>query len=566
MEWRRIVNAAFGHPKSLHRIACRGSNADSAALTPLLLLEEAPHPAAALVVAAMAQKNLAPPIHAALAPSVAPALAAWRDDQRWTDRAIGDAVPTTLASGVAEMVGALRDRSAALHDAVAIVVRGGDSAAVDRCLATLGASGWMTLDGDLRTALLTRADIAARGWVWSALDAQQRAATVQAAKPGPLVAAQIIGRIGAAAWRATDPDLRRDLIGSAWRDSGCVPMTASAWSGMTDDERTLLVTTVTVYRKASDARNLLERLGPAGRAALTVKQRAEIESCARKDDAWAVLALRGADAGWSALSDQERRAVLAATEEKPWRVSALLHIVGATGWRAMTADEQTRLADVVRRTSDALFACPPALWRALAGDALPPATDSPAYAADHWRAEDADADLGDLPAMHQALVLALAPWRAADAAPDSVRVRRLRAGWDALTDDERVALALAHPSAPAVVAAAARLAGGGAAALDAVGEAAARVVTATGGADVKRAVGDLLRAPDDWRAWMVAFAPTADDPPEVWGAWRAAARRGVIDNLAICARLATGGRGDFDARRTVRRVSCGMLDRRRRRS
>ena len=196
-----------------------------------------------------------------------------------------------------------------------------------------------------------------------------------------------------------------------------------------------------------------------------------------------------------------------------------------------------------------LFRSLPALWAAIAGDALRPAAKIPAHAADDWRVEDADADLGSLPPSHQAVVLALAPWRTEDAAPAPVRMQRLLDAWDALSDDERAALVLAHPSVLATVAAAARRCGGASAAVAAVGATVGRFAAATGGADAKGIVGAMLRTPDDQRDRMASFAPTAADPPEAWSAWRRAVRRGIIADLAPCARLA-----DYAPRRARRRA------------
>ena len=554
MTWSDIIAAAAGRPKALDEVICRSRDDDVAVLKTLLLLEETPHPAAALVAAATSPEELAPPIQAALAPSVAPALAAWRADPLWVDRAVGATMPWGLAWGVAGVVGALRDRPADLCAAVDIVLHMGSDDAVARCLKALSANGWEALGEDRRGALLTRAAADDLGWVWGALDDAQRAAAVQAAADHPSVAAVLIGRIGADAWRATAPPLRERLLSAAACASYWMVETAPAWAGMTDDERKTLATAAVAGAEAMDAFLLLERLDSVGRATLAVAQRAALDARARTHDPWRVLTWRAADAGWGALKDDERRAVLAAAEAAPWRVAVLLRDVGAAGWRAMAADEQARIAGAVRRDPDVFFRCPPTLWTALAGDDPPPATDMPADAPLSWRAEDADADLGGLPPSHQALVLALAPWRPEDAAPDSVRGTRLRAAWNQTSADARAALATAHPLMLAPVAAAAHMCGGASVARAAVGATAAWVVTATGGSDAKRAVGAMLRDPARWRSWMIAFAPTDDDPPEAWAAWEVAVRRGVIDDVTLCARLAAKEREESNRSRALRRA------------
>ena len=537
MDWTVILGAATGQAAALEQVVERPSS-DRAALQTLLPLDEAPHPAAALVAAATVQEDLAAPIQAALAPYVAPALAAWRADPHWAERVVGDQARRNLPRGVARMVGALRDRPAAHHDAVAIVVRSGDSFAISRCLDALGVAGWRALEADRRAALLQKAPPAALGRVWSALDDAQRADATQQAASSARSAARLIGRIGAAAWDATDPALRRALIDAVARDPYWVHKTAPAWTGMTDDERDVLARAVIEQGDAPDAFALLEDLGVAGRAMLTADRRAALDARARENDAVRVRLLRVADGDGEALTDAERTAILAAAEREPWRVADLLRAIGATGWRALRADERERLAAIVRRTPDALFSCPPALWADLAGKNPPPANVLPKDIAEYWLDEDADADLGGLPPSHQAVVLALAPWRRKEAAPDSVRMQRLRAAWDQTPADERVALAIAHPLMLATVAAAARLHGGASAAVAAVGATVGRFAAATGGADAKRAVGAMLRTSDHWRGWMVAFAPTDGDPPEAWAAWRVAAQRGVIADLALCGRLA----------------------------
>ena len=537
-DWSMILNAADGRPEGLGRVFWGASN-DCAALISLALLRSQPHPAAALVAAAkMVRSPGALLFHAALAPHVAPALAAWRADPQWVARAVGADVGRDLARGVAVMSGALRDRPAALRDAVAIVLRDGDGAAIDRCLAALGADGWRALEDDLRRALLTRAPAAALGRVWAALDEAPRAAAAQAVKTAAGAAA-FIERIGAA-WHAVDPTLRKRLIDAVARTPNRVVKTAPAWPSMTEDERETLATATVARSSARRVLRLLAALGAAGRATLTAAQRAALETRAMDPPhAWRVLALRAADGGWDALTGDERRAVLAAANQSANRAAALLRIVGAAAWFAMSADEQSRLAAVIRRTPIMVFACPPALWHALGEDDAPPASPVLWEAWEEWRAEDADADLRRQPAAHRAIVLALAPWRRTDAAAGAVRPQRLRAAWSEMTPDKRVVAATEHPFVPSAVAAAARLVGGAADAADTVGETVARVAAATGGAiTATRVVGDLLASFDGWRDWMNDFAPAAADPPEAAEGWRAAAQRGFVPDPAICARLA----------------------------
>ena len=556
MEWELIFNAAIGHSKSLNEFLFRGPSINDEALIALLLQEEAPSAPAALVAAAGTLRQWsAPLILAALAPHAAPALAAWRADPLWPGRAIGAAAMRWAPQVVVEMVGALRAHPAALRDAVAIALRDGNHAAVACRLDALGAAGWRALEDDQRGALLARAAPDDLGRVWAALDETQRAATAQRAEGSLGAAARLIRSIGAA-WKTTDPALRRRLIDAVERNPKETLATAPTWSDMTDDERERLATTVIEHGNAESALTLLRDLGPAGRAALTADRRAALEARVPAEHAMDVLALRAADDGWDALTKDERGAVLAMAERDVRTVPRLLRIVGGAGWNAMQPNDRRRLAAVVRRRTTVLFACPPALWPALTHNRLPPTTRIPYEIIPCWRAEDADADLSGLSEMHQALVLALARWRQDDVAPTSVRLRRLCAAWNAMSANERMTFVLAHRFAAPAVAAAVRLRGDAASVAAAVGATIARVVTATGGAAIKRDVASMLRTFDAWRPWTAVFAPTDADPPDVWAAWDDAAQRGYVLDSAICMRLAAKRRTPDDSG-ALRRVRGG---------
>ena len=557
-DWRLIISAAEDRPNAIERIVSHARIDNLAGLATLLLLEKSPPGEAALVVVAKTlQLSEAPgPMQAALAPQLAPALATWRADPQWAVRMVGAAAQEGLASGVSYAPVALRSHPAALRDAVAIVLRDCAAHDVARCLDALGADGWAMLEDAQRTAVASTIDASFLGWSWTRLDAPQRAAAARQAASSTNDAANVVAwlirRIGAAAWRTTEPTLRRELINvvasAPWR----VAVTAPAWTGMTDDERARLIAAVVAHGTPWDALLLLDALGAVGRATLTAEQRAALDGRAMEGPgAWRVLAWRAADVGWDALSAKERRAVLAMGQDDR-RTPDVLRTVGAAGWSALRPDEQAHLA-LVRYRPHVLFECPPALWADLAGKDLPPAPYVPWNALKTWRAEDVDDDLGRLPAAHQALVLALAPWRREDAAPDSVRLQRLRAAWRALQADDRVALVRAHPSVLPTVAAAARLRGGAAAATTAVGETVVRLAAGNGAADdAKRtAVADLCTT-GRWRDWMVAFAPTDGDASDVWKAWCDAARRGLVADSDVCVRLAASGPRESESRRALR--------------
>ena len=130
---------------------------------------------------------------------------------------------------------------------------------------------------------------------------------------------------------------------------------------------------------------------------------------------------RAADAGQDARTGDERDVVLAAAEEKPWRVNDLLRAIGVAEWRTLSDDDRARRADGVRRTpplrSD--HAATPRRRRRIVRRAhrrLRPSC---------WRA----------------------PWRPSDAAADAARGTRMRAaastGVHAVT---RGGGAMRHPS------------------------------------------------------------------------------------------------------------------------
>ena len=539
MEWGKIVDAVRGHPSSLAWVApLWGADvAAHAALTTLLLLDDSPHPTATLVVLADGAEPSAPAIQAALASHIEPALASWRADPQWCERAVAARGREPLIiEGVAAALGALTDRPVALRDAVAIALRDGPRWCVGICLKALGAVGWRALGGEQRAALLQQAPPEDVGWVWSAIDEASRAAAVQRAAAVPEDAARLIVNAGGA-WRDAEPATRRVLIDVVERNLRWVADVAPAWTNLMDDERARLATAVTDCGAARLAVDVLDRIGRAGRAMLTVEQRSALDALALEAYPWRVLAMRVADGGWDALTEEERGYLLAYVEERWSCIPFLLHIIGMARWDALPPNDRRRLAAAVAPRPAPFFRCPPALWFDLAGHALPPATKITKEIVAHWRAKDAAADLGRLPLSYQALVLALAPWRREDAAKDSARSTRLLAAWGALPEDERVALALAHPRVLATVAAAARRRGGASAAAAAVAETVARLASVTDGADAKRVVGAMLRTPDRWRPWMIAFAPIADDPPKVQEEWLASARGGFVPDLALCARL-----------------------------
>ena len=542
MNWTQIINAAAGQADALFSIMYRIPDRTHAALATLLLLDDAPHPTTALVVLPMTSL----PVQAALAAHVAPALAAWRADPLWPERAVSRQARERLAWCVVGMVVALREHPAAQRDAIDLVLDHGDERNVEDLLYQIGVDGWRKLDADRRDTLLKKAPAEALAWIWTDLNKSQREKAALDVLFHSYSSALFIGNIGDVAWRTTDPNLRDRLIFKAVIRSTDIDATARTWPGMTADERKKLAMNVIDHRDASAASLLLDRLGTAGRATLTDDQRARLESLAMARCAWSVLKHRITDAGWGtapvtgwgAASVKDRSAALAAAEQSAMCAADLLRTVGAAGWDAMSPDEQERIATVIRANPRSIVHCPPALWRALAVHPLPPATEMPTSVIGGWRAEDVDVDLSHLPPAHRAVLLGSAMWRWDDVAKESVRMQRLCDAWNEMTADERVDVATAHPFVLAAVAAAARRRGDVTAAIHTVGETFARIVAATADTEARRAVAAMLREPNGWRDWMAGFAPDDSDPPEVWTAWADAALRGCVLDPALCARLA----------------------------
>ena len=476
-----------------------------------------------------------PMVQAALRPQIAAALAAWRADPTWADRFADSALKETMIEIVLDEIKTLctlpaaqRDDLDELRNAVDIVLHLDRSSIVGDALEALGVAGWRALDDDRRRALLEKAPVEAYGWIWTELDATRHEKAVQEAISRRSTAPGFIRSIGAR-WEAVDPTLRARLLNffGDFEVHG-VLMCASLVPFMSNDERTTFVNAMLKCVHEGTALPLLEKLGAAGRMKLTAEQRAAIEARVPTNDSWhmgMVRALRAADIVWTDASDEDRRTMLSSAKQGYTDVSELLSIVGVAGWRALPEDERRQLAEVVRRTPDALFRCPPALWADLAGDDLPPATDVPWNTPERWRIEDADADLSALSAAHQALVLALAPWRPEDITPDSARMQRLSAAWNEMSAHQRVSLVLSHPHVLPMVAAAARVCGGPESAAHAVGETSSRIVKIAS-YDLNAAWRAVVASDDDMarvkRFSRPEFPPSSGDVSDVRNAFRTA--------------------------------------------
>ena len=143
-EWDVILNAAIGRAVRLIRSLIGSTRT----IGPLA--------AAPPVAAATVREGLAPPTQATPAPPTQAAPADWRADPQWVARAVSANARSRLPWGVAPLVGALRDRPAALRGAVASVLRDGPSRDVARCLDldARGAAGRRAPEEDQRAAQL----------------------------------------------------------------------------------------------------------------------------------------------------------------------------------------------------------------------------------------------------------------------------------------------------------------------------------------------------------------------------------------------------------------------------
>ena len=547
MDWTSTLSGARGRRDALKWMLRTASAAEQSLFVTLVILDPSPEPPTALTAATLAvsdspMRTVAPLVLPLLAPQVRAATSAWRSHPTWARTVVGDHGHDRLIRGVASIARLFRGDAATLDAIVTLALHDGDAAALDRCAESLGADGWRAADPRLRAEAEHRMRIAtptAFGFVWDALDDAQRVAVVQRLEDSD-DAAELIGRIGAAAWQATDRTLRRRLIETAtlhpWRLDRC----ASAWGGMDDDEIASIAAAAADHESDRAASALLSRIGRIGRKRLGVNQRAALERSAAASDAWTVFLLRAQDFPWSRFPRRMRDRAILEAERAPDFAAALLCAVGTDGWRAMSRTEQEGVRIGALRQSSWFFRCPPALWADIAAGVPPPIAACPYDAAGDWTLDDLPASL---PPLYHTLALGAAPWNDADGAGAGRRTARrmtqLLAAWRALSDSERRSVAHACPHALPAVAVAARR------------RRRRRVQETIAEAIAWAALAD--RAPQDelalliadrthngacWRAAMEHAVVTEQDSPEVWEAWRKAARRGWVGRLDLCARSA----------------------------
>ena len=495
MDWTCTLSAALGRSDALARLLDDSENQDQdlLMLATLALTSPAPPPATALATATAAIRSadgIAPLLVRAFRDSLREAIAAWRQDATWPHAAVGCRAPFLLwrmarilrylydpparAADADEHVGSGVGAAdaATIADAVAIVLRDGDVHAVCACIESLDAPAWRTLDEAQRAALFARGSdgwVYVLGAVWTGLAPEQRARVVRFIESERRSQAPfLVGRIGAAAWRRTEPALRQRLIGVVVHEGRDISACAPAWHGMLARERDRVVAAMIAQNNAWDAWRLLEDIGADGRTLLAGGQRRSMDQLIAKDYPWASMLIRAADKNreWIGLPHADRCTALQKAEMNARLAAELLHAVGVAGWTAMRDDERARVLRGVRRARDGVFWLPPAFWKEAFADSPPPLTACPAPAAKTWRIDGA---LGDLSPPYRALALALAPWTDADLRGATDRMAHLTTAWRATDEATRLAAISAHPQMPAAVAAAARLLGDRAAGNDVFG-------------------------------------------------------------------------------------------------
>ena len=538
--WNRILGAARGRRNDVIWAMTHGDPTDVAFFLAFVVADPSPSPQATLAAITLATRRhdaMAALLPAALAPPLRRALAAWRRTPTPSASGVDADLWRAMTWGVADAVRTIRRDDVALRYAVAIVLRHAEDRVSGACLEALDAAGWRALTETQRNALFER--VATRmpfafGTVWSALGDGRRAAIIRQAARSPVVAARLIGRIGAAAWRAMDAETRRLLCKRVIADAVWVPETAPAWNGMTDAEIARLADAVIALRDGRSAQRTLECAGADGRKRLSAPQRAALDAQAALHAPVRVLLMRAADNGWNGLSDQERDQALCAIDD-PRNAAALVRAVGAPGWAMMNDEERARVRRGMSRT-DLVLACPPDLWTILAPDGLPPISLRPTIDPNLW---SADADLGMAPADYRTMVVALAPWRTGDIDGTTDRIQRVLATWSEMTDRERHDLALAMPWVAPAVAAAARLQQNHHV-LDGVMDLLIRRAAqeTDNRDDIAILLTSRLRRFDLWRDVMDDAVPTDITSPEAWSAWNVAVQRGWVVNDNVCALLA----------------------------
>ena len=372
MNWTQIINAAAGQADALVSIMHREPDRTHAALATLLLLDDAPHPTTALVVLPMTSL----PVQAALAAHVAPALAAWRADPLWPERAVSRQARERLAWCVVGMVVALREHPAAQRDAIDLVLDHGDewntALAASFLLDRLGPAGRATLTDDQRARLESlamaqdawsdlkrRITDAGRGTApvtgWGAASVEDRSAALAAAEQSAMCAADLLRTVGAAGWDAMSPD-EQARIATVIRANPrsivhCPPALWRALAVHPLPPATEMPTSVIGGWRAEDVDVDLSHLPPAHRAVLLGSAMWRWDDVAKES----VRMQRLCDA-WNEMTADERvdvatahpfvLAAVAAAARRRGDVTAAIHTVGETFARivAATADTEARRA------------------------------------------------------------------------------------------------------------------------------------------------------------------------------------------------------------------------------
>ena len=546
MSRMRLIGAAEGRREGLRWAL---NDAEIRAIMPLMTLaviDDAPSPQLALTAAARGMDTTAGPLLVSLlAPHLRPAIAAWRRDPMWLCAAVRSDKHQRLIRCVARLCGTFRDDPAALDDAVAVLLRDAGGEIIGDGIAALGAAGWRVLDVRKQVDLFRQAFAwppYALGAVWEALSPKQRDMTLQLIGKHATLSAYFLERLSVDVWSSLSPDWQRRLVARA-ASTPWTHLPASLWSDMDDDAVATWVNAILARKNEWEALTALQSLGVA-RTRLTADQRAAIEQIAGQKHWWRIALFRVADDGWATAATDRRRAIIETAVADEANVAALLRAIGVSGWMAMDADEHERIRTCVRRKPTSFFLCPPALWRHLQFSDPPPLAACPSEAFARW---DAASDIGPLPWPYHAVVLALAPWSAADVRGETERMERLVHVWCAMTEAERDALIESQPLALPVIAAVGRRC-----AAHGMHRSDARSAAVTAGALAIRAMADPADLQNAFVSFLttwfgasdlkteatIAAMTTLGDMPQVERALRQAAQRGKVADPALCALLA----------------------------
>lgn len=319
--------------------------------------------------------------------------------------------------------------------------------------------------------------------MWSALNDEARDRIAAAAARYSDDAAHLMQRIGAWGWGVASETARHALL----RESGLEPLDAAdgggaVWMALAETERMFLVSIVAPWVSAPS--QLMRAIGAAG---WTIASPAMRESllhavCA---DPW--HAAKGGAAVWDALNAEERDRIVRAAAQRPAAASQFTKMIGR-GWQSdLSASMRDMLLHAALAEPNEAAVFGECVWSMISSESQ--AKIVAAAAQDASAAARLLSSLGVArdempPPMRDALLAAVAHHRIAAAKVLAAIAPDLSDGWR-------------H-----------RL-----------------LRTACADRDASLTIAQALQHGEQWRDWMLAFAPDADADADLKAAWMSCASR-----------------------------------------